>query len=120
MTEHEATRRIATASGQLQAALHRPISDMTVPELYDLLGATRPIVWALSTLTGRTIKQFNHRHQLGGIGHDTSVDELVEDTKGAIEALDDMARMLRAVNACLEDAHEAMAHLTDTGTEDRS
>ena len=116
MSQPEITRHVAAAAIELRTALHHPINELTVPELYNILSETQPLVDGLHELARRVAQQFDRRLDLGGVSHDTSAAELIEEIKGAAEALDDMLRMLKAVHACLGDAHDAMSHLTDTGS----
>ena len=117
MTVPEITRKADHATESLRSALHEPHHLMTVPDLAAVVAAVKPLTYHLEQLTNRIGGQLTARHNLGGLRHDNPYGLLTVDdeVQSAHEALDDLNRHLRAVQACVEDLHDALAHLADTG-----
>ncbi len=117
MTVPEITRKVDQAAESLRSALQEPHHQLTVPDLAALVAAAKPLTYHLEQLANRIGGQLTARHKLGGLRHDNPDGLLTVDdeVQSAHEALDDLNRHLRAVQACIEDLHDALSHLADTG-----
>lgn len=92
-------------------------AEMTAPELYSVLTATKPLADQWPLLLRRIADQIDRRAAAGGLVHDQGGDPS-ETATHAATALRAAALHIRESVLALDDAHNSLSHLGDAPSVD--
>lgn len=88
-------------------------AEMTAPDLYSLLTATKPLADQWPLLLRHIAEQIDRRVAAGGLSHDEGKDPIKAATHAGT-ALRAAAMHIRESVVALDDAHNSLSHLGDT------